>query len=83
MRYPTESRLETDNPDPVEMYISVQRIKAGDHFVSDGRCYWTALENAEVVDGLVIIQVQFLDGGRGTRCWNQNDNCKLTIERER
>jgi hypothetical protein len=62
------------NPTRVDLTIPVQEIRKGDRYMG----VWQALSDAEVADGLVIVQVAFTDGGRSSRAWD--DVFENTIE---
>lgn len=69
--------------DLLELELSVADVREGDRFVSDGRHYWTALEDARryELEGepLVTVRILHADGGDDVRAWDAD--ATLTIER--
>lgn len=56
-------------------------LRAGDVFISGGRMHYTITEDAAVVDGLVVVQIEWRDGGLGSRTWYETDDVALYVER--
>ena len=59
-------------------------VQAGDAFVDPvtGRVIWTAVRDALTVGPEVHLDVRFaLDGGRGTRVWDDQSDLRLSIAR--
>jgi len=53
-----------------EIEIQVQEIKKGDRFEQGVIHYWTAIADAWTKDGWSWLDVQYVDGGTGTRAWD-------------
>jgi hypothetical protein len=60
--------------------IPVSEIREGDELIANGITYWTAVRNANRSGGKIHLDVQYVDGGTGTRVWD-NPFDEVTVTR--
>jgi len=74
--------------------LDVSEIRKGDQFVGDdGFTHWTAVADAGLIEegptyggmsgGVIVVDVQFVDGGLGERAWDPGTRVKILRKKQR